>query len=128
MKRPPPPSATDAKPEPRFPPAEIEAAAAALDADTIQKYANVTTDRKLIAVLERYSIPPAGSVKLVKQHVTVRDMAARLILHEIDHLDGITYIDRTSGETLDWAPPLYDRKRTPELKLCYPIQFDSELG
>lgn len=33
------------------------------------------------------------------------DLEARVIQHEIDHLDGILFIDRASPETLHWAIP-----------------------
>lgn len=33
------------------------------------------------------------------------DMEARVIQHEIDHLDGILFIDRVDPETLHWALP-----------------------
>ena len=33
----------------------------------------------------------------------VRGLEARVIQHEIDHLDGVLFIDRAEPDTLEWA-------------------------
>jgi peptide deformylase len=35
----------------------------------------------------------------------LEDMAARVMLHEIDHLDGILFIDKVDPATLHWMNP-----------------------
>lgn len=35
--------------------------------------------------------------------------AARVIQHEVDHLDGILFIDKVDSATLTWHPPAKDR-------------------
>lgn len=40
----------------------------------------------------------------------VTDMEARVIQHEVDHLDGILFIDKADPETLEWAIGPHDEE------------------
>ncbi len=37
-------------------------------------------------------------------------MSARVVLHEVDHLDGVLFIDRVNPETLHWQMPESDEE------------------
>lgn len=47
------------------------------------------------------------ALDLLGRPVTVRadELESRVIQHEIDHLDGILYIDRANPSTLEWSEP-----------------------
>ncbi len=45
------------------------------------------------------------------------EMEARVIQHEIDHLDGVLFIDRADPETLKWHLPVESESGDPELAL-----------
>ncbi len=45
------------------------------------------------------------------------EMEARVIQHEVDHLDGVLFIDRADPETLQWHLPVDAESGEPELAL-----------
>jgi len=56
--------------------------------------------RRFARVEVRYLSPDGRPMK-----VRMEDLAARVVQHEIDHLDGILFIDRADPSTLHWEFP-----------------------
>ena len=62
-------------------------------------------------------------LKLNKRKITVDGLLARVILHEIDHLNGILFIDHLSATKKSLIKPKLRKISRGELIPSYPIKL-----
>ncbi|MEK7819385.1 MAG: peptide deformylase [Bacteroidota bacterium] len=77
--------------------------------------ANVTRAKKIVLEYQ--------DLKLNKRKITVDGLLARVILHEIDHLNGILFIDHLSATKKSLIKPKLRKISRGELIPSYPIKL-----